>query len=75
MQAALPLEEELGDPRRLALLWELRGYIANSGMRNEEDVEATLNALRYHRLAGDSPSDTHLERALILSRRPTEDAI
>ena len=75
LQAALPLEDELGDPRRLALLWELRGYIANFRMRNEEDVEATLNALRYHRLAGDSPSDTHLEWALLLSPRPTEDAM
>jgi tetratricopeptide (TPR) repeat protein len=75
LQAALPLEDELGDPRRLALLWELRGYIANFRMRNEEDVEATLNALRYHRLAGDSPSDTHLEWALLLSPRPAENAM
>ena len=35
-RAALPLEEELGDPRRLALLWSLLGYAANFQMQNAE---------------------------------------
>ncbi len=75
LRGALPLEEERGDARRLALLWELLGYIANFRMQNDQDVEATLNAFRYHRLAGDSPSDTHLEWALLASPRPTDEAM
>ncbi len=74
-RAALPGEEERGDPRRLALLWEILALIANFRMHNDEDVEASLRALRYHRLAGDSPSDTHLEWALILGPRPADEAM
>ena len=51
-RAALPLEEERGDPRRLALLWELLASAANFHMQNDDDVEASLQALRYQRLAG-----------------------
>ena len=57
-RAALPLEEERGDPRRLALLWEMLASAANFHMQHDDDVEASLQALRYQRLAGYSRSDT-----------------
>ncbi len=38
--AALPLEEARGDPRRLALLWDIRAAIANFRMQNEDQAEA-----------------------------------
>ena len=38
-RAALPFEEERGDPRRLALLWELLALIANFRMQNDEAVD------------------------------------
>ena len=60
-RAALPLEEERGDPRRLALLWELLAAAADFHMQNDDVVEASLQALRYQRLAGYSRSDTELE--------------
>ena len=60
-RAALPLEEERGDPRRLALLWELLAAAADFHQQNDDDVEASLQALRYQRLAGYSRSDTELE--------------
>ena len=42
-RAALPLEEERGDPRRLALLWELLAAAANFHQQNDDDVEASLS--------------------------------
>ena len=69
-RAALPLEEERGDPRRLALLWELLAAAADFHMQHDDAVEASLQALRYQRLAGYSRSDTELEWALILGPRP-----
>ena len=36
-RAALPLEEERADPRRLALLWALLAYAANCRMRNDDE--------------------------------------
>ena len=74
-RAALPLEEERGDPRRLALLWEMLGIAANFRMQNDENVHASQQALRYRRLAGDSPSDTGIEWALILGPRPADEAM
>jgi class 3 adenylate cyclase len=53
-RAALPLEEQRDDPRRLALLWEMLALAANFRMRNDDDVYASQQALRYRRLAGDS---------------------
>ena len=60
-RAALPLEEERGDPRRLALLWEAGSPCANFRMQHDDEVEASLQALRYQRLAGYSRSATWLE--------------
>ena len=57
-RAALPLEEERGDPRRLALLWELLAAAADFHQQNDDVVEASLQALRYQRLAGYSRSET-----------------
>jgi tetratricopeptide (TPR) repeat protein len=73
--AALPLEEERADPRRLALLWELLAAGANFRMQNDDDVEASLHALRYERLAGYSRSQTSLEGALILGPRSVDAAM
>ena len=74
-RAALPLEEERGDPRRLALLWEMLGIAANFRMQNDDHVHASQQALHYRRLAGDSPSDTGIEWALILGPRPADEAM
>jgi tetratricopeptide (TPR) repeat protein len=73
--AALPDEEEDGDPRRLAILWAILAHTANFRMQNAEDVDATLRSLRYSRLAGDKPTAMHLAWALILSPRPIEEAM
>jgi tetratricopeptide (TPR) repeat protein len=74
-RAALPFEEERGDPRRLAFLWDLLGSAANYRMQNDDDVEASLQALRYQRLAGYSRSETWLEQALIAGPRPADEAM
>jgi class 3 adenylate cyclase/tetratricopeptide (TPR) repeat protein len=74
-RAALPFEEERGDPRRLAFLWDLLGSAANYRMQNDDDVEASLQALRYQRLAGSSRSETWLEQALIAGPRPADEAM
>ncbi len=50
-RAALPLEEERGDPRRLAILWEMFAQAANFRMQNDDDVHASQQALHY-RLPG-----------------------
>jgi hypothetical protein len=49
-RAALPLEEEWADPRRLALLWELLAAAADFDQQHDDVVEALLQALRYQRL-------------------------
>jgi class 3 adenylate cyclase/tetratricopeptide (TPR) repeat protein len=75
-RAALPLEEERGDPRRLALLWSLLAYAANARMQNAEHVEAAERALHYFRLSGDSLSGTAgLDWALILGPRPADECL
>ena len=74
-RAALPLEEERGDPRRLALLWELLAAAADFHRQNDDVVEASLQALRYQRLAGYSRSETDLEFALIIGPRPVDEAM
>jgi class 3 adenylate cyclase/tetratricopeptide (TPR) repeat protein len=73
-RAALPLEEERGDPRRLALLWEMLAQAANFRMQNDDDVHASQQALRYHRQAGDLPSYVRVEWPLILGPRPADEA-
>ena len=74
LRAALPLEEERGDPRRLALLWEILAHIANFRMQNADDVEATRLALHYVRLAGDSPADSRFEWPLLIGPCPADEA-
>ena len=44
-RAALPLEEERGDPRRLALLWEMLASAAEFHQQHDDVVEASLQAL------------------------------
>jgi len=74
--ATLPLEEELGSPRRLALLWSVVAYAANFQMQNAEHVVAAERALHYSRIAGDSPAGTAgLDWALILGPRPAAEAL
>ena len=73
-RAALPLEEGRGDPRRLALLWEMFASAADFHQQHDEVVEALLHAVRYQRLAGYSRSETYLEWALILGPRPVDEA-
>ena len=74
-RAALPFEDEQGDPRRLALLWEMLASAADFHRQTDDVVEALLQALRYQRLAGYSRSDTWLEWALIIGPRPVGDAM
>jgi class 3 adenylate cyclase/tetratricopeptide (TPR) repeat protein len=75
LRAALPLEEALGNSRRLALLWELLGWTANSQMRNADIVTAAEQSLHYHRLAGDSPSRSPLAFGLINGPCPADEAL
>ncbi|HEU4972037.1 MAG TPA: adenylate/guanylate cyclase domain-containing protein [Gaiellaceae bacterium] len=76
-RAALPLEDERDDPRRLALLWSVIAVAAQYRMRNGESVAAYERALRYFRLAGDSPSSGAEARGwgLILGDRPADDGL
>jgi class 3 adenylate cyclase len=74
-RAALPLEEERGDPRRLAFLWDLFAAAANFHQQWDAEVEAFLQALRYQRLAGYSRSDTEIEYAVIVGPRPVDEAM
>ena len=75
-RTALPLEEERGDPRRLALVWRVLAYCANFRMQNDEHAEAAERELHYSRLAGDSPTGTAgLDWALILGPRPADEAL
>jgi class 3 adenylate cyclase/tetratricopeptide (TPR) repeat protein len=74
-RAALPLEEERDDPRRLALLWEMLASAADFHQRHDDKVEALLQALRYQRRAGYSRSATELEWSLIIGPRPAADAM
>jgi class 3 adenylate cyclase/tetratricopeptide (TPR) repeat protein len=75
--AALPFEEERADPRRLALLWSVIALAAQWRMRNDESVVAFERALRYFRLAGDSPSSVTLELdwSVILSSRAADEGL
>jgi class 3 adenylate cyclase len=75
LRAALPLEEERGDPRRLAILWDVLASIGNFRMQNEDDVNASMRALHYRRLAGDSPLDSQYEWPLIIGPRPANEAL
>ena len=74
-RAALPDEEERGDPRRLALLWDLLAAAADFHQQHDDAVDAMLQALRYQRLAGYSPSGTELEFSLIIGPRPVSEAM
>ena len=74
-RAALPVEEERGDPRRLALLWELLGKAAQDRMRNDDVRDALEQALRYRRLAGDFPTDEGIDWSLILGSRAADDGL
>src|SRR5262249_38165268 len=74
-RAALPLEEERGDPRRLALLWDMLASAANFRAQNDDTVHALQQVVRYRRLAGDSPSDTRMEWVLIQGPRPVDEAM
>jgi class 3 adenylate cyclase/tetratricopeptide (TPR) repeat protein len=74
-RAALPLEEERGDPRPLALLWEMLASAADFHQQLDDVVEALLQSLRYQRLAGYSRSAAELEWVLIIGPRPVGDAM
>ncbi len=74
-RAALPVEEERDDPRRLALLWELLAHGAHNRMQLNDAVDAFERALRYRRVAGDSPSGSGYEWSLILGPRPADEAL
>jgi hypothetical protein len=74
-RAALPFEEERDDPRRLALLWELLAQGAHGRMRLDDAVDASERALRYRRLAGDSPSGMGFDWSLILGPRPADEGL
>jgi tetratricopeptide (TPR) repeat protein len=69
------MEEEQRDAGRLALLWELLAAGADFHRQSDDVVEASLQALRYQRLAGYSRSETDLEFALIIGPRPVEEAM
>ena len=74
-RAALPFEEERGDPRRLALLWEMLASAADFHQQLDDVVEAEIQALHYQRLAGYSRSALVLEWTLIIGPRPVGDAM
>jgi class 3 adenylate cyclase len=74
-RAALPFEEERADPRRLSLLWELLAIAANFQMQSDNCFDAFEQALRYRRLAGDSPSSTGIDWSLILGSRPADEGL
>jgi tetratricopeptide (TPR) repeat protein len=74
-RAALPFEEDRGDPRRLALLWEMLASAAEFHQQHDDTVEALLQSRRYQRVAGYARSDTYLEWSLILGPRPVDDAM
>src|SRR4029079_17886345 len=74
-RAALPLEDERGDPRRLALLWDLLAAGADFHQQTENVVEALVQALRYQRLAGYARSDAELEWTLVIGPRPVDEAM
>ena len=74
-RAALQLEAERGDPRRLALLWDLLAAAAQFRMQNDDCVKACEQALRYHRLAGDSYSAPIMDWALVLGLRPADEGL
>jgi class 3 adenylate cyclase/tetratricopeptide (TPR) repeat protein len=74
-RAALPDEEERGDPRRLWLLWRLLGAAANFHQQHDDDVEASLQALRYERLAGYPGASADVEWPLISGTRPVAEAM
>ncbi len=74
-RAALPFEEERGDPRRLAFLWDLLDGAAGFRMQHAASLEASLQALRYWRLAGYSRSETSVRMsALIGGPTPADEA-
>ena len=74
-RAALPLEEKLGDPRRLALLWEVLASAMQFRMQIDACVDASEQALRYHRLAGDTFPATMLDWGLVLGPRPADEGL
>ena len=74
-RAALPDEEERGDPRRLYLLWELLASAANFHQQHDDGVEASLQAFRYQRLAGYPGAGAGVEWALIGGPRPVAEAM
>jgi tetratricopeptide (TPR) repeat protein len=71
---ALPLEEERGDPRRLALLWDMLDAVANFRMHTDDQFYAAQQAFRYRRQAGDSPITQEIDWPLILGPRPADEA-
>ncbi len=74
-RAALPLEEERGDPRRLALLWEMLALAANFRMQNDDDVYASQSGSPLPPPRGRFPSDVRMEWPLILGPRPADEAM
>ena len=73
-RAALPLEEERGDPRRLALLWEMLASAADS------TSSTTTSSKRCSRRFAPAPGrllrpSTELEWSLIIGPRPADDAM
>jgi tetratricopeptide (TPR) repeat protein len=76
VRAALPVEEERGDPRRLALAWRVLAFAVEFLSRDDEAVVANQRALSYSRLAGDSPSHTdHLGWLLFKGSHPADEAL
>jgi class 3 adenylate cyclase/tetratricopeptide (TPR) repeat protein len=74
-RAALPFEEERDDPRRLALAWEMLAFAVHFRMHNDEAADAFERALRYRRLAGDSPAAEGIDWFLILGSRPADEGL
>jgi class 3 adenylate cyclase/tetratricopeptide (TPR) repeat protein len=74
-RAALPLEEERGDPRRLALLWEVLAFAVHFRMQNDAAADAFEQALRYRRRVGDSPVAESIDWFLILGSRPADEGL
>jgi tetratricopeptide (TPR) repeat protein len=76
-RAAVPLLEQVGDHRGLALVWYALGFaVANCRGRFEDHALASERALHHARLAGQPRSDLfHLDGALAFGPRPADVAL
>ena len=76
-RAALPLLEEAGDHAGLVHVWHALSFgVANMRLRYGDRVEASREAIRNARVAGQRRGDLfYVEMALVFGPQPADDAI